>query len=238
MSLLHRRINSIEAEVQDVASQVSVLQTTISNGNQVANVIGDEGSGNLGFKLLDTSGNLRGITGASPYQVALGTQGNNKTLVLSGPAEIGSNGDNATNGFNLMLNKVIKSLKAGGYIQLTQEPGSITIQTNANLNTVLSGLQPALTVSGSDTLATGYKLINGTTVRDLNGANGITLAVSGNDLTITGPTGLAPTLDPTFSGIATFSNSTSEVLAIAPQTTDAATYISLYKILTRPSVPG
>ena len=70
MSLLNSRINSIEAEVQDVASQVSVLQTTISsNNNKVANVIGDEGSGNLGFKLLDTSGNLRGITGHPPTRL-------------------------------------------------------------------------------------------------------------------------------------------------------------------------
>ena len=134
MSLLNSKINSIEAEIQDVASQVSTIKTTVAGGNTVVSVAGGDANDSTGFRLLDTHGNLRAITGSDPYQFVL----NNNTLALLGPPRISSNGDNATNGQNLMLNNVIKSLKASGYIQLTQDPGSITIGTTSNLDAVLS----------------------------------------------------------------------------------------------------
>ena len=146
MSLLNSKINGIEAEVESVAASLATLQATIAAQgtnlqtssvpatNAVVSVIGDDANDATGFRLLDALGNLRGISGSDPYQFVL----NNKTLTLSGPPRISSNGDNATNGQNLMLNNVIKSLKGGGYVQLTQDPGSITIGTTSNLDAILS----------------------------------------------------------------------------------------------------
>ena len=109
MSLLNSKINSLEAEIGDVASQVSAIRTTVAGGNAVVSVVGSDANDTRGFRLLDTNGNLRAITGTDPYQFVL----NNNTLRLSGPPQIGANGDDATNGFRLMLNNVIKSIKGG-----------------------------------------------------------------------------------------------------------------------------
>ena len=75
MSLLNSKINSVEAEVhevasqvQEVASQVSDIQTTVAGGNTVVSVIGNDANDATGFKLLDTQGNLRGISGTGDLQ--------------------------------------------------------------------------------------------------------------------------------------------------------------------------
>jgi hypothetical protein len=68
MSLLNSKINSVEAEVLEVASRVSDIQTTVPGGNTVVSVIGDDANDATGFKLLDTHGNLRGISGTGDLQ--------------------------------------------------------------------------------------------------------------------------------------------------------------------------
>jgi hypothetical protein len=53
------------------------------------------------------------------------------------------------------------------------------------VNANLASVQQALTISGNDTST--YKLINGTTVRDLKATQNASITLSGNDLTISGP---------------------------------------------------
>ena len=66
MSLINSKINSVEAEVLEVASRVTGIQLTAAGGNTVVKVIGDNSNSGLGFKLLDALGNLRGSLGMIP----------------------------------------------------------------------------------------------------------------------------------------------------------------------------
>ena len=240
MSLLNSKINSVEAEVEEVASQVqevasrvTAIQLTAAGGNTVVKVIGENSNSGLGFKLLDALGNLRGLVGYDPYSIVLNS---NNVLEVHGPPRLSANGNDGSQGFQLVLNNTVKALKAGPGIQLSQDSGSVTVQSlglaptssptftgtmtltgplmvtdstnstsitgnttiqgnltvsgnlvNTLLSNALASKQPALTVSGDD--ATAYKLISGATVRDLKAGSNINMSVSGNDLTISCPTG-------------------------------------------------
>ena len=60
MPLLNNNINNIEAEIQDVASQVSAIQSTFAGTNTAVQVIEDDrnNTNTRGFRLLDSLGTL------------------------------------------------------------------------------------------------------------------------------------------------------------------------------------
>ena len=118
MSLINSKINSVEAEVLEVASRVSDIQTTVAGGNTVVKVIGDNSNSGLGFKLLDALGNLRGLVGYDPYSVVLNS---NNVLEIHGPPRLNVNGNDGSQGYQLVLNNTVKALKAGPGIQLLQD---------------------------------------------------------------------------------------------------------------------
>ena len=165
MSLLNSKINSIEGEVGDLVTQLETVYTqtqtmtdalitqtqtmtdALINKQQSLIVAGTDtniktmdfttySTTTGGLRLLDTSYHLRSLLAAPPYAFSL----SGTTITLTGPAQLSSNGDGTTaNGLNLILNNVIKAIKGGGYISLTQTPSDITIATNSNLDNALNG---------------------------------------------------------------------------------------------------
>ena len=98
-------------------------------------------------------------------------------------------GDDLT-AYKLINSNTVRDLKAGTNISITTSGNDLTINgpslTGFATTSNLSFYQPLLAVSGDDT--TKYKLINGTSVRDLTAGTNITITNNGNDLTIGGPT--------------------------------------------------
>ena len=138
--------------------------------------IGDDTNSGTGIKLLDASNNIRSIKGVSPYQFSL--SGN--AITLQGPAAISSNGDDAANGFKLILSNTVKALKAGGYIQLTPTTSDITISTTAALDTALNSKANTSAIPS----LTGYLNAATNDTGDTSSPKLIVLGTSGSSLTI------------------------------------------------------
>jgi hypothetical protein len=79
-----------------------------------------------------------------------------------------------------MLNNVIKSLKAGGFIEISQDPGSITVKTTSNLDNILS------TKANSSSIPSLIGYLNAATNNggDTNNPKLIVLGTNGSNLTI------------------------------------------------------
>jgi hypothetical protein len=167
-----------KADNSALVSYYTKAQIDSSLGQKQGSIttIGDDTNGGTGIKLLDATNNLRSLKGVDPYQFSL----NGNTIYLEGPPRIGFNGDNATNGYNLQLNNIVKSLKPGGYIQITQDPGAITISTTNNLDTVLSSKANASAIPS----LTGYLNAATNDTADISNPKLIVLGTSGSSLTI------------------------------------------------------
>jgi hypothetical protein len=136
--------NSI-SNITNLASTLSSLQPTLT-------VLGNDTSS---YKLIDSSNNVRSITGGSNITIS----NNSNNLIINGPSFYGNDG---ASGYSLIYNNVVKSLKPYGCITFSSNNNSITI--NGPI------------FNGDNTLANGINLLYQGYVRSIVASDGIILA--------------------------------------------------------------
>ena len=139
---------AIQSKVDNTTLQTDYYTKTQVNDSltqkqNTLTVTGNDANATRGFKLLNSSGDLRSLRATNPYSVNIN---NNTDLVISGPPRVTVYGDDNTNGMKLFNttendNYLAKSLKASGYLRIYPDPNgtnALVINTTENFNTLLN----------------------------------------------------------------------------------------------------
>ena len=160
------------------------VDSALTQKQNALSVTGNDDNATRGYKLVDSSGNLRSLRATNPYSVNIN---NNTDLVISGPPRVNVFGDDNTNGMKLLNtteadNYVAKSLKASGYLRIYPDPNgtnALVINTTTDFNTLLDNK-----VTGPLPSLAGYinNVINDSL--DMSVPKLVALDTSGNSLRI------------------------------------------------------
>jgi hypothetical protein len=144
--------NTIFINGNNSISGITNLTSTLSSLQPTLNIIGNDTSS---FKLIDSSNNVRSITGGTNITMT----NNSNNLVINGPSFYGNN---SASGYSLIYSNVVKSLIPGNSISFGSNNNSITI--NGPI------------FYGDNTPANGINLLYNGYVRSLVASDGIILA--------------------------------------------------------------
>jgi hypothetical protein len=132
--------------------------------------------------------------------------------------KITATGNDSINNFLLLDGALnLRSLQAGGYVQLVQNSTTLLITASSALQTALAGKQPSFTVSGDD--VSSFRLLRSGYLASIGNSDTVTAQVTTNPdgtplikfnstLNVGALTGYAPVADPSFTSTANFANVT------------------------------
>ena len=112
----------------------------------------------------------------------------------------------------------VRSLQAGGYVQVVRDNTTLLITASSALQTALNGKQPSFTVSGDD--VSSFRLLRSNFLASIGSSDTVVPVLSTNSdgtplikfnstLNVGSLTGYAPTANPSFTGTANFYDVTS-----------------------------
>jgi hypothetical protein len=194
------------------------LATYVTSGSIIPITAAGNNS-NGGYTLLNPTNQyqLRALKGGNYISLAAtntditidGSQ-NLTNMFNSKQDKITVTGNDSINNFLLLDGALnLRSLQAGGYIQLVQNSTTLLITASSALQTALAGKQPSFTVSGDD--VSSFRLLRSNYLTSIGSSDTVVPVMSTNPdgtplmrfnctLNVGSLTGYAPTASPVFSG--------------------------------------